>query len=70
MAGKHIIKKILLEKKILAKDFAGELGTTPEKFSGKMHRDKFTFEEMIDIADKLNCDIVVVDRDTGRTFAE
>lgn len=70
MAGRHVIKKILLERNILAKDFAGELGTTPEKFSGKMHRNKFTYEEMIAIADKLNCDIVVVDRDTGRTFAE
>lgn len=70
MAGRHVIKKILVEKNILAKNFAEELGTTPEKFRGKMHRDKFTYEDMIDIADKLNCDIVVVDRDTGRTFAE
>lgn len=70
MAGSHTIKKILLEKKITSKEFSSRIGTTPEKFRGKMHRDKFTYEDMIDIADKLNCDIVVVDRDTGRTFAE
>ena len=70
MAGKQTIKKILLEKKIMAKDFAADMGTTPEKFNGRMHRNKFTYEDMIEIADKLGCDVVVIDRETGRTFAE
>lgn len=68
MAGTIIIKQILLERGVSLKDFSEMYGITYQSMRNKMHRDAFTFEEMLKSADLLNCDIEVITRDTKKSF--
>jgi lambda repressor-like predicted transcriptional regulator len=68
MAGAKIIKQILLERGISLKDFAEMYQINYQSMRNKIHRDAFTFEEMIKVADLLNCDIEVITRDTKQSF--
>ena len=66
-ATKHI-KRILFEKDIKANDFADTLGKPPQSFYNQMGRDTWKYAEVEKIADALGCDIVFIDRETGKTY--
>lgn len=68
MAGAKIIKQILLERGISLKDFAEMYEINYQSMRNKIHRDAFTFEEMMKVTDLLNCDIEVTTRDTKKSF--
>lgn len=68
MAGAKIIKQLLLERDIPVKDFSGMYGITYQSMRNKLFRDAFSFEEMLKIAELLNCDIEVITRDTKKSF--
>lgn len=68
MAGAKIIKQILLERGMTVKEFAEKYGMTHQSMRNKLYRDAFTFEEMMKVADLLDCDIEVITRDTKKTF--
>ncbi len=68
MSGAKIIKQIMTEKNITVKQLAEMLDIKPQSMSNKLHRDNFTFEEMAQIADLLNCRIRVIMNDTGKEF--
>ena len=55
-------------KEILVLDLAEKLDIKPQSMSNKFHRDSFSFNEVVKIADILDCDIKIVTRDTGKTF--
>ena len=68
MAAAKIIKQLLLERDKSVKDLASFFGITGQNMSTKLYRDNFSYEEVIKIADFLNCDVKVVTRDTKKEF--
>lgn len=68
MAGAKIIKQLLLERNMTVKDFAEMYGIAYQSMRNKLFRDAFSFEEMLKIAELLNCDIEVITRDTKKSF--
>lgn len=68
MAGAKIIKQLLIERDISVSDLAKFLEINQQSMSNKLYRDNFTFEEMLSIADFLNCDVKVITRDTKKEF--
>jgi transcriptional regulator with XRE-family HTH domain len=67
-AGK-IIKQLLIERGISVKELAEKMGIIPQSMSNKIYRDTFSYDEMVKIADILNCDVKVITRDTGKEFS-
>ena len=68
MAGAKIIKQLLLERDMSVNELANRLNIKPQSMSNKLYRDNFSFEEMSEIADILDCDIKIITRDTGKSF--
>ncbi len=68
MSATKLIKQIMIERNISVKDLAEKLDIKPQSMSNKFHRDSFSFNEVVKIADILDCDIKIVTRDTGKTF--
>jgi DNA-binding Xre family transcriptional regulator len=68
MAATKIIKQLLLERGLTSKDLADKLGILPQSMSNKLYRDNFSFEEVVKIADYLNCDVKVITRDSKKEF--
>ena len=68
MGASKVIKQIMQEKKISVKDLAAELGINAQSMSNKLYRDKFSYDEVVNIANILNCDVKIIMRDTGKEF--
>jgi DNA-binding Xre family transcriptional regulator len=68
MAGATIIKQVLIERGMNIKELAEKLDIKHQSMRNKLHRDNFSFEEMITIMAMLDCDIQIVTRDTNKKF--
>jgi len=68
MAGAKVIKQLMIERNIPVNELATKLGIKPQSMSNKLHRDNFSFEELLQISNILNCDIRIITRDTNKTF--
>jgi len=68
MAGAKTIRQILIERDLTIKEFAAMYGIEYQSMRTKLLRDAFTYEEMIKIADMLNCDIKIITRDSKKQF--
>ena len=68
MSATKLIKQIMIERNISVKDLAEKLDIKPQSMSNKFHRDSFSFNDVVKIADILDCDIKIVTRDSGKTF--
>lgn len=66
-AGK-VIKQLLLERKMSIKELAEKMNIIPQSMSNKIYRDTFSYEEIVKIADILNCDVKIITRDTKKEF--
>lgn len=62
------IKIAMIEKGIKLKDLAAASGDDPKVLSVKLSRDNMNMNSIIKLADALNCDVVLKDRETGKTF--
>lgn len=62
------IKTILLEREMTIKDLSNKLGFEGSYLYNKLSRDRLTEDELIKIADALNCDYdgIFTFRDTGK----
>ncbi|WP_317855037.1 helix-turn-helix transcriptional regulator [Chakrabartyella piscis] len=62
------IRVILLERKMTIKELSEKLGTSGGNLSNKLRRDNFSEEELMQIADALDCDFegIFTYRDTGK----
>ena len=69
MAAAKIIKQVLIEKGLSVKYLAEQLGITPQSMSNKLFRDSFSYNEVVRIADILNCDVRIIIRDTQKEFS-
>lgn len=68
MAAAKIIKQLLIERGISVKELAEKLDINAQSMSNKLYRDSFSFDEVVKIADILNCDVKVITRDTEKSF--
>jgi len=68
MAAAKIIKQLLIEREMSVKELAEKLDINAQSMSNKLYRDNFSFDEVIKIADILNCDVKVITRDTEKAF--
>ena len=66
-AGK-IIKQLLLERNMSVKDLAEKMSIIPQSMSNKIYRDTFSYDEVVKIADILDCDVNIITRDTKKEF--
>lgn len=66
-AKKHI--KMAMEDKEIKPGKVAELIEMPaQSFYNKINRDSMSFLDVEKIANVLNCDVVLVDRETGRRY--
>jgi DNA-binding Xre family transcriptional regulator len=68
MAGAKAIKQILIERNMTIKQLADALGLAHQSMRNKLYRDHFSYEEIVKIADLLNCDVKIITRDSGKEF--
>lgn len=66
-ASKHI-KICMTDKKIKPGAVADQLGENAQVFYNKLFRDTMRFSDVEKIADVLGCDVVLVDRVTGKIY--
>ena len=61
---------LLMDKKIQKKQLAEKLNTTKSNIGNKLTRDNFSEKEMTDIANALNCELVIklIDKETGQEY--
>ena len=62
------IKMAMLDKGIKVSDLAAKLETDSKVLSVKLSRDNLTGKSVEEIADALNCDVRIVDRQTGKIY--
>lgn len=53
------IRIALIKRNLSITDLANALNTTSQNLSGKLKRDNFSEKELRQIADALNCDLVL-----------
>lgn len=68
MAGAKVIKQILIERNMTIKQLADVLGIEHQSMRNKLYRNHFSYEEIIKIADILNCDVKIITRDSDKEF--
>lgn len=68
MSASKVIKQIMIERGKGVKELAESLGIAPQSMSNKLYRDSFSYEEVVKIADILNCDVKIITRDSGKLF--
>lgn len=66
-ASKHI-KLCMTDKDIKSGSLAEKLGSDPQVFYNKLNRDTWKFSDVETIANILGCDLLLVDRETGKTY--
>lgn len=68
MIAKNKIKSIVADKGIRMSELAERVGMTPEVFSVKISRGVTKIADFENILDKLDCELVVVDRKTKKVY--
>ncbi len=66
-AAKHI-KQAMIDKNIKSGAVADALGKDKQVFYNQLSRDKMSFDDVEKIAGVLGCDLLLVDRETGKTY--
>lgn len=66
--GKAVLRSVMAKKGIKIGQLAEDLGENRQSFANWMQYNKMTLSKFANVADALNCDVVLVDRDTGETF--
>jgi hypothetical protein len=66
-ASKHI-KRVLFEKEIKTEVLANKMGKQLQVLYNQLSRDSWKFSEVESVADLLDCDVVFIDRKTGKQY--
>lgn len=66
-ASKHI-KIAMASKNIKPGAVADALGVPAQTFYNKINRDTMKFSDVETIAAALGCDVVLIDKETGKTY--
>lgn len=68
MSATTVIKDILDIKHMSQVELAEEINVTRQNLSNKMNRDKFSALELVEIADALNMNLILKDKETKQEF--
>jgi transcriptional regulator with XRE-family HTH domain len=69
MSAGKIVRQILIERGMKVQELSEKMGlSSPQILSTKLYRESFSYEDVVKIADILNCDVKVIARDTGKEF--
>lgn len=68
MSATTVIKDILDIKNMSQVELAEEINVTRQNLSNKMNRDKFSALELVEIADALNMNLVLKDKEDGTEY--
>ena len=68
MGAKKHIKAALIDKGLNASQYADLIGMQYQAAANKLSRDNMSFKDAERIADLLNCDIVFIDRESGKQY--
>lgn len=66
-ASKHI-KRVLFEKELKTADLAEKMEKPLQSVYNQLARDSWKFSEVESVADSLGCDIVFIDRESGKHY--
>ena len=66
-ASKHI-RRVLFEKEIKTEVLANKMGKQLQVLYNQLSRDSWKFSEVESVADLLDCDVVFIDRKTGKQY--
>lgn len=66
-ASRHL-KAIFTDRKLKMEVVANTIGKPRQSLINQMYRDTWKFAEVEEIASKLGCDIVFIDRETGKRY--
>lgn len=66
-AGKAI-RHALMEKNITITALCEEMGVPRQTMANKLSQDKLTVSSTLKIAEHINCELVLRDRDTGQEY--
>ncbi len=68
MGASKQIKQVMLEKNVKVSDLANKIGMKSQPLSTKLYRDTMSFSDVEKIASALDCDVKIIDRETGKIF--
>ena len=66
-ASKHI-KLALIDKDISQKEFSAIIDKPIQSVYNQLNRDTWKYADVEKIADKIGCDVVLIDRKTGKIY--
>lgn len=61
-------KICMIDKNIKQKDISAKIGKDTQQLYNSLYRDKFITESAYTLAHALDCDIVLMDRRTGKIY--
>ena len=70
MSASKKIKMVMLIKDLKVGELAKKIDKNPRILSNNLYRDSMSFKEFEKIANALNCDIVLQDKDTGVIYQD
>ena len=62
------LKALFTDRKLKMEVVANTIGKPRQSLINQMYRDTWKFAEVEEIAEKLGCDIVFIDRETGKRY--
>ena len=68
MGASKAIRQVMIERNIGIKELASLLDIQTQSMSTKLYRDNFSYNEVEKIANFLNCDLVLITRDSNKQF--
>ncbi len=68
MGYAKIIKKVMLDKDLKVGDLSQKTGADSKVISVKLSRDNLSGKSVIELANALDCDIALVDRQTSKVY--
>lgn len=68
MGASKAIRQIMTERNVSVKELAEFLHINSQSMSNKLYRDSFSYDEVVQIADLLQCDVRIITRDSRKEF--
>lgn len=68
MSASKQIRQVMIEKNIKIGELAEKIGMKSQALSNKLYRDTMSYSDVEKIASALNCDVKLIDRESGKEF--
>lgn len=68
MGAAKLLRKIMIDKKVKQYDLAEQMNKPKQTVYNTMCRDRMTWDNVVQYADALGCDVVIIDRETKKVY--